>query len=436
MKHSKNLILPDLHMKKLFLTGALLVFVALQTMAVVSLDDFLSRKEVKVVRTLQNESTFERILEVMIQQPIDHRNPHGESFEQRVYISHADPSQPVVMITEGYDANYYYTSEITAELRCNQVMVEHRYFGRSVPDSLNWDYLDTWQAASDHHRIVTMFKELYPEKWISTGISKGGQTVMYHSFYYPEDVDVRIPYVAPLNYGLEDERIYTFLDQVGSPKERRKVKKFQSLALKKQEKYMDAFKALSDEKGYSYELVGGLEKAYEYCVLEYSFAYWQWGYVPFNKIPGKTAQAEDIIAHMNRVAGFDYFSDQFIVAYRPFFYQALTEMGYYGYDLEAFGKYIQHVDNPIFTFTIPGSVDLTFNGELSIDIQQYINEKAENYIFIYGEYDTWSATAVPSIGDSNSKIFFKEGGSHRTRINNMPEEQKEEVYTTLESFLQ
>ncbi len=436
MNHSKNLILPDLHMKKLFLTGALLVFVALQTMAVVSLDDFLSRKEVKVVRTLQNESTFERILEVMIQQPIDHRNPHGESFEQRVYISHADPSQPVVMITEGYDANYYYTSEITAELRCNQVMVEHRYFGRSVPDSLNWDYLDTWQAASDHHRIVTMFKELYPEQWISTGISKGGQTVMYHSFYYPEDVDVRIPYVAPLNYGLEDERIYTFLDQVGSPKERRKVKKFQSLALKNQEKYKDAFKALSDEKGYSYELVGGLEKAYEYCVLEYSFAYWQWGYVPSNKIPGKTAHAEEIIAHMNRVAGFDYFSDQFIVEYRPFFYQALTEMGYYGYDLDAFGKYIQHVDNPIFTFTIPESVDLTFNGELSIDIQQYINEEAENYIFIYGEYDTWSATAVPSIGDSNSKIFFKEGGSHRTRINNMPEEQKEEVYTTLESFLQ
>ena len=93
------------------------------------------------------------------------------------------------------------------------------------------------------------------------------------------------------------------------------------------------------------------------------------------------------------------------------------------------------MDNPIFTFTIPESVDLSFNDELSVDLQQYINEEAENYIFIYGEYDTWSATAVTSIGDSKSKIFFKEGGSHRTRINNMPEEQKEEVYTTLKSFL-
>ena len=110
-------------------------------------------------------------------------------------------------------------------------------------------------------------------------------------------------------------------------------------------------------------------------------------------------------------------------------------MGYYGYDLDAFGKYLQHVDNPIFTFTIPENMDLTFNVELSDDLQHYISEEAENYIFIYGEYDTWSATAVTSIGDPNSKIYFKEGGSHRTRINNMPEEQKKEVYSTLNSFL-
>jgi len=422
-------------MKKLFLTGALLVFVALQALAVVSLDEFLSQKGIKEVRTLQNESTFERIIEVLIEQPIDHRNPDGESFMQRIYISHVDPSLPVVMVTAGYDANYYYTSEITAELRCNQIMVEHRYFGKSTPDSLYWQYLDTWQAATDHHMIVSLFKELYPEQWISTGISKGGQTVMYHSYYYPEDVDVRVPYVAPLNFGVEDERIYSFLDHVGSPKERRKVKKFQKMALKNQEDYLDAFKAFSEKKGYTYELTGGVEKAYEYCVLEYSFAYWQWGYVPSKKIPGKAAKAEEIIEHMNRVAGFDYFSDQFIVEYRPFFYQALTEMGYYGYDLDVFEKYLQHVDNPIFTFTFPESVELSFNEGLSVDLQKYLNEEAENYIFIYGEYDTWSATAVTSIGDSNSKIFFKEGGSHRTRINNMPKEQKEEVYTALGSFL-
>lgn len=422
-------------MKKLFLTWALLVLVVLQALAAISLDDFLNRKEVREVRIIQNESSFERILEVMIEQPLDHHNPDGKTFSQRVYISHVDPGKPVVMVTAGYDANYYYTSEITSELQCNQLMIEHRYFGRSVPDSLRWEYLDTWQAASDHHRIVSLFKELYSGQWISTGISKGGQTLMYHSFYYPEDVDVRVPYVAPLNFGLEDQRIYSFLDQVGSARERWKVLRFQKMALKRQEEYREAFLSFSENKGYTYKLAGGIEKAYEYCVLEYSFAFWQWAYVPAGRIPGRQASPEKVIEHMNLVAGFDYFSDQFILENRPFFYQALTEMGYYGYDLNSFEKLLKHVDNPIFTFTIPESVELSFNDQLSHELQQYLEKEADNYIYIYGEYDTWSATAVASTGFTNSKIFIKEGGSHRTRISNMPEEQKKEIYSTLNAFL-
>jgi len=143
-----------------------------------------------------------------------------------------------------------------------------------------------------------------------------------------------------------------------------------------------------------------------------------------------------VIDHMNRVAGFDYFSDQFITEYRPFFYQAMTEMGYYGYDLEPFEKYLNYVDNPVFTFTIPENIKISFDDELSYDIRNYIAEEAENFIFIYGENDTWSATAVTSTGSTNSRIFIKKGGSHRTRINNMPEEQQVEVYATLASFLQ
>jgi hypothetical protein len=258
---------------------------------------------------------------------------------------------------------------------------------------------------------------------------------MYHSYYYPDDVDVRVPYVAPLNFAVEDERIYSFLDEVGKDSERRRVRRFQKMALKYQDRYLGAFKEFSEKQGYTYELAGGWEKAYEYCVLEYSFAFWQWAYVPVSKIPRRTAKPMEVIEHMNRVAGFDYFSDEFIHEHRPFFYQALTEMGYYGYDLEEFEKHIRHVDNPIFTFTIPETVDLSYNPELSVDVQKYLAEEASNFIYIYGEYDTWSATGISTTGSTNSKIFIKEGGSHRTRISNMPAEQQREVYTTLNTFL-
>jgi hypothetical protein len=423
------------HMRRTLILGLLLTLVGLPNGATVQLGEFLEKIEARDIRILESESFYDSIVELMIEQPLDHRHPEGKKFSQRLYISHFDPSRPVVFVTEGYDAEYYYTSEIATRLRCNQVIAEHRYYGRSVPDSLDWRYLDTWQAASDHHRIVQLFRELYPEQWITTGISKGGQSVIYHSYYYPEDVEVRVPYVAPLNFAVEDKRIYSFLDRVGTPSDRRKVRKFQGMALRHQERYIPAFEEFSGEKGYTYEIAGGIEKAFEYCVLEYSFAFWQWGYVPARKIPGWAVRPGKVVEHMNRVAGFDYFSDEFFIEHRPFFYQALTEMGYYGYDLDEFRKYIRHVDNPLFTFTLPEGLETRFNPDLSVSVERYLREEAENFIYIYGEYDTWSATAVTGTGSTNSRIFVKEGGSHRTRINNMPETQREEVYRTLEAFL-
>ena len=423
-------------MKKILVLGCLLFVLLPHSGATTQLDRFLERIEAKDIRLLEGESNYDTIIEFSFEQPLDHHKPDGEHFEQRIYISHIDTTRPVVLVMAGYDASYYYTSELAAELRCNQVMVEHRYFGKSRPDSIQWEYLDAWQAASDHHRIIEAFKALYPGQWLATGISKGGQTVMYHSYYYPDDVNVRVPYVAPLNYGVEDERVYTFLRQVGNAGDRAKVKKFQKTALKYQERYLPAFREFSEKKGYTYEIAGGIEKAYEYCVLEYSFAFWQWAYVPSSKIPGRSTRPMEFVEHMNKVAGFDYFSDKSILKQRPFFYQALTQMGYYGYDLGEFEKYIRHVKIPDFTFTLPAELEVKFDSTLSSDVERYLCLEAEHFIYIYGEYDTWSATAVSNTGDTESKIFYKEGGSHRTRINNMPAEQKKEVYETLNLYLE
>jgi hypothetical protein len=94
------------------------------------------------------------------------------------------------------------------------------------------------------------------------------------------------------------------------------------------------------------------------------------------------------------------------------------------------------VDNPIFTFTIPEQVETSYNHDLSVEVERYLSEEADNFIYIYGEYDTWSATGITSTGSTNSRIFIKEGGSHRTRINNMPDDQRMEVFNTLVEFLQ
>ena len=147
-------------MKKVYTLLVLTSLFLLPLAGTPHLDAFLQKIGASEIRLLQNESIYDTILEVFIDQPLDHRNPGNGSFRQRVYISHIDPARPVVLSMAGYEAPYYYTTEIAQEFRCNQIFVEHRFFGESKPDTLDWSLLDTWQAASDHHRIIGIFSDL------------------------------------------------------------------------------------------------------------------------------------------------------------------------------------------------------------------------------------------------------------------------------------
>ena len=56
-------------------------------------------------------------------------------------------------------------------------------------------------------------------------------------------------------------------------------------------------------------------------------------------------------------------------------------------------------------------------------------------LYIYGENDTWSATAVDIGEKTNAGKMIKEGGNHRTRISSFDGEEKEKIYSTLEKWL-
>lgn len=69
-------------------------------------------------------------------------------------------------------------------------------------------------------------------------------------------------------------------------------------------------------------------------------------------------------------------------------------------------------------------------------VDHFIRHEAENMIFIYGETDPWSSTAVDLTYNTNSIKIIKPRGSHTTRINNLPENQRILVIETLKSWLE
>jgi len=341
------------------------------------------------------------------------------------------------VITEGYNGSYF-RSELASLLNCNQIIIEHRYFEDSQPDTLDWRYLTGWQAATDHHRVIELFKPVFHGKWITTGISKGGETVMYHSYYYPKDVDVRVPYVGPLAFAPEDPRIYTFLDSVGTPECREKIFQFQKMILERRDVFFPMMLEMSEQRSWTFNSVGGAGVAFELAVLEYDFAFWQWGGTPCENIPMGGTDSE-IFSHFARIGDFNYFSDQGIEPIQPFFYQSMTQQGYYGYRFERFEGLLQFAsdsDRPDFMFALPEGINIEFDYEHNRKVHDYLLTKGNNFLYIYGANDTWTAAGVDLSGSQTNAVkVLKEGGDHRTRIMNLSDKEREVVLRKLSEWL-
>jgi hypothetical protein len=355
-----------------------------------------------------------------IEQPIDHKAPEKGSFLQKVYLSHVDMDAPVVMYLSGYNApSNSYLTEPTQLLKANQLFIEHRFFGESLKEgSPEWESLNIAQSAADVHHIKEVMDDLYSGKWMSTGISKGGQMVMYHKAYYPEDVSASIAYVAPLNRAQEDSRIYEFLDAVGTEECRKKVKAVQIELLMHYDRSLSMFKAKAAEKKLISDLT--IEQFFELSIFEYEFAFWQWN-GDCNGIPALDASLEEKVAHLFNIGAPGFFTTEVSTDLFPFFYQAYSEMGMYGYRVNSFKdltRFYQKDFSNYRTF-IPEKFNLVFNARTHEYVQERLTKVGRNMIFIQGSLDPWSSTGFIPSGSTNSVRFNVEGGTHKSRMKDL-----------------
>ena len=80
--------------------------------------------------------------------------------------------------------------------------------------------------------------------------------------------------------------------------------------------------------------------------------------------------------------------------------------------------------------------DMSFDKTLSRKIKKYLKENDPKMIFIYGENDPWTAAGVTWLKEKkNIYVFIQPGGSHRARINTLPEAEKEQVITLIKEWM-
>ena len=165
------------------------------------------------VRLVDEENTDDDVpsYTFSFEQPIDHNRPELGTYLQACRLRYKGAEKNVVVLTHGYNMEYYDT-DLATQLDANQLSIEHRYFGQSLPepfDNVDMTYLNSNQQARDIHNIVSALKKYLFKtgKWASTGTSKGGITTAlqaYWSDYYKwTDFNVYVPFCAPFLTGTD-----------------------------------------------------------------------------------------------------------------------------------------------------------------------------------------------------------------------------------------
>ena len=173
-------------------------------------------------------------------QPLQHAQVGSPRFHMRALVTVDNRVDPTTAVNHVYcsgynlmeafladpDSMFAYTkndcsTEIAHRYRGNFIQIEHRYFQYSAPDKC-WerlDYLKAEEAAQDFHAFFEAMKKVLKGKWVMSGVSKGGITTLLQHTFFPDDMDIFLPYSAPFFETDRDREMVKYWFENGWSKE-------------------------------------------------------------------------------------------------------------------------------------------------------------------------------------------------------------------------
>ncbi len=345
-----------------------------------------------------------------IQQPVDHFDPKSPTFQQKLVLFHKSEQEPMVLQTSGYAIFGERLARITNLFRTNQLQVEHRYFAESKPVPTDWEKLTVRQSAEDFHKIVQTFKTIYGERWVNTGVSKGGMTSIFHRRYYPADLDGTVADVAPISFALGDDRYLTFVDTVGGEQYascRVKLESLQKTLLQRRQEILPLIQG-------KFEVIPK-ELAFEVSVIDMPFAFWQYGnprdpQFGCQNVPGEGSTTDQLWSFFVDASDPANAGDVSVQMFQSYYYQSANELGYPNTKL----SHIQHLlvyPADLAPFLPEGKIP-AYNPATMLDMDAWLSREVKSMMVVYGEYDPWTAGAVRALAPNLDNYYFMVAGAN------------------------
>ncbi|MBQ3455531.1 MAG: hypothetical protein IJG36_03760, partial [Synergistaceae bacterium] len=427
------------------------------------------------------------------EQPLDWDNPSGGKFLQRAEIGFQGMDSVNVMYVGGYelyDSNFPKDDrvELAKMYSANFISIEYRYFGESMPAGLSddvpalWEHLTNKNAAADFHNIMEKLRGILSGNWVFTGVSKGGYTTNVFAYYYPNDADAYVPYVAPLCEGTEDPRlpeaVYTVIgnERYGAVQ----AKVYRDLMMKylvemiRERHYIQPryYKLISDdipvgsEDFYiSPDAMPSYDISYEAELLYLPVEVWQYdkGFDSFDavlKMPKDTSRDRELYLRsmlelLRRVDDDGDMEEKKVnkatgvgVIY-AYYVQVMKENGSYckmfKYFREALAKEgltlkFKEEDEPGYdarTQVKPHLLaSLSFDRTLNDNIREWSHTTESNVMMIYGTSDPWYFMRMPDVTDNPNVHIFTAQYGHGAEISMLASDDKAAATKLLDTWLQ
>jgi hypothetical protein len=378
-----------------------------------------------------------RQFELELTQPVDHFARGGgapATFAQRLVLLHKSWDDPMVLQTSGYQIFSVGLAKLAKTFGANQIQVEHRYFAGSTPAPLDWTKLDIEQSAADFHAVVEALKPLYGKPWVGTGASKGGMTSVFHRRFYPGDLDGTVADVAPLSFSKDDQRYVTWVDEVGGKPWadcRAKLEALQTTLLERRGELEDRIQG-------DFTRLGDADTGFEHAVIEMPFVFWQYG-APTDaefgcdKVPGASATPDELWAFLDHVNSVDGYGDSSFDVFQSYYFQAGTQLGGPGSKLSHLGALRTHPYSLDMYMPVEAR-DAPYANTAMRDVEAWVRDASEHLLFVYGEYDPWSAGAYPSVEKRDVHRFYVPAGNHGSKFDLLAADDKAVAIASLTAW--
>jgi hypothetical protein len=131
--------------------------------------------------------------------------------------------------------------------------------------------------------------------------------------------------------------------------------------------------------------------------------------------------------------GFASASDGFFDAFGPYFYQAATQLGYPALSRENVADLLRATadhDRGI----LPEGTTAAYDPFPIPDVAAWLTSQGSRILFVYGQWDPWTAGSFDPGGAADTHVFFVPEGTHHALIASLAADDREKAFDILERW--